>query len=136
MRVVLDSNVILSAILFGGKPRQVLEAALSGEIKMYVSEAILTELKGVFQRPKFGLSSEIIEAITSELASTAEWVHPTKHLAAIKDDPSDNEVIDCALEANADYIVSGDRHLLELGKCGSVSILNPDEFLALLKKKE
>jgi putative PIN family toxin of toxin-antitoxin system len=131
MRVVLDTNVILSGILFGGKPREILEAAVSGTLKMYISEAIVTELKGVLQRPKFGLSSQTVEAIVAELSSIAEWVVPQNHVEIIKDDISDNDVLDCALEANADYIVSGDEHLLRLVRCGKIPIVNPDALLRL-----
>jgi putative PIN family toxin of toxin-antitoxin system len=116
-KVVLDTNVILSGIIFGGKPRQVLEAAFSGHIRMYLSDSIVSELREVLQRPKFGLESSVVEAIAAELSSAAEWVR-------------DNDVIDCALEAKADYIVSGDRHLLELGRCGTVLIVSPDELLS------
>jgi putative PIN family toxin of toxin-antitoxin system len=132
MRVVLDTNVILSAILFGGKPRKVLEAALSGSLKICISESIIEELQNVLQRPKFGLTSQILQGVISELTSIAGWVLPKKHLELIEDDPTDNQVLDCAIEANADYIISGDGHLLQLGKCGSTLIMNPDSFVRIL----
>jgi uncharacterized protein len=135
MRVVLDTNVILSGILFGGKPRQILEAAVAGTLKMFISEAIVSELKGVLQRPKFGLTSQIVEAIVAELSSVAEWVVPQSHVEIIKDDITDNSVLDCALEANADYIVSGDEHLLKVERCGKIAIVTPDTFLRLLETK-
>lgn len=133
MKVVLDTNVILSAILFGGKPRRVLEAATAGQVKMYISEALLSELEGVLRRQKFGLDAVVVGTIVAELTSTAEVVQPTSHVSVITDDPSDNDVLDCALEAKADYVVSGDRHLLALGRCGNALILNPDDFLKQLE---
>ncbi len=135
MKVVLDTNVILSGILFGGKPRSVLEAASSGQIKMCISEVLLSELEGVLRREKFGLDTRVVQAIVAELTSTAEQVQPTSHVSVISDDPSDNDVLDCALEARADYIVSGDRHLLALGRCASVLILSPDDFLKQLAEQ-
>ena len=136
MRVVLDTNVILSGILFGGKPRRILEAAIAGAFKMLISEATVSELKGVLQRPKFGLASQITEAIVAELSSIAEWVVPQSHVEIIKDDASDNNVLDCALDGNADYIVSGDEHLLKLERCGKTSVVNPDSFLRLMEIRQ
>lgn len=136
MKVVLDTNVILSAILFGGKPRRVLEAASSGQIKMCISETLLSELEGVLRREKFGLDTRVVQAIVTELRATAEQVRPTTRVSVLSDDPSDNDVLDCALEAKADYIVSGDRHLLALGRCASVLILSPDDFLKRLDERK
>jgi uncharacterized protein len=135
MRVVLDTNVILSAILFGGKPRQILEAGIAGSIRIYTSDAPVAELHSVLQRPKFGFNSQIIQSIVAEMTSLAEWVEPRKHFELIDDDPPDNQVIDCAMEAEADFIISGDKHLLQLGKYGNVQILNPDNFTRVLAQE-
>ena len=134
MRVVLDTNVILSAILFGGKPRQIIEAALAGTIRIYASEPIISELKSVLGRPKFGLDPQMIESIVMEFSSLVEWVQPRTQVDVIKEDPSDNQVLDCALEAAAEYVISGDDHLLQLERCGEILILNPDSFLRVREK--
>jgi len=136
VKVVLDTNVILSAILFGGKPRRALEAATSGQVRMCISETLISELEGVLHREKFGLDTRVVSAIVAELTAAAEVVQPTEHLSVIDDDPSDNDVLDCALEAKADCIVSGDRHLLVLGRWGSTLILSPDDFLKHLEEQE
>ncbi len=135
MRVVLDTNVVVSAILFGGKPQEILKAALVGDIRLCISEAMLTELRGVFQRPKFSFKAEIIQGIISELTLLAEWVTPKTHLDLVKADPADNQVIDCAVEASADYIITGDTHLPQLGKYGKVEIANPDAFIKMLANR-
>jgi uncharacterized protein len=134
MTVVLDTNVILSAILFGGKPRQVLQAALSGAIRVGVSESTFAELLEVLNRPKFGFSARFVQIIASEFAAMAEWVEPTEHFEMVKDDPKDNQFIDCAIVAGAAYLVSGDKHLLKLGKCGKTAIVNVDSFIDILSK--
>lgn len=136
MNVVRDTNVILSAILFGGKPRQVLEAALSGSIRVFVSESTMTELQDVLHRPKFGFSSQVVQTIVSEFSAMAEWVEPTEHFRTVVEDPKDNQFIDCAIAANADFLVSGDNHLLRLGKCGGTMILNADSFITVLSKSK
>ena len=135
MRVVLDTNVVVSAILFGGRPQEILKAALAGDLRLCISEAMVTELQGVLQRPKFGFKAEIIQSIISELTLLAEWVTPKTHLNLVKDDPADNQVIDCAVEASADYIITGDKHLLQLGKYGKVEIANPDAFIKMLANR-
>jgi uncharacterized protein len=135
MRVVLDTNVIVSAILFGGKPRQILKAGISGTIRIHISNTLVAELQGVLQKPKFGFNSQIIQSIIAEMTSLAEWVEPKEHFDLIDDDPADNQVIDCAIEAKADYIISGDRHLLNLGKCGNTLIVNPDSFTKVLAQE-
>ena len=134
MRVVLDTNVFLSAVLFGGKPQQVLDAAFSGRVRIFVSEALVAELDGVLRRPKFGLTTQFIQAIISEMTSLAEWVAPRRHVQVVDDDPTDNQVIDCAIEAGAHYIVSGDAHLLRLAKFENTPILDVDGFLRLMEE--
>lgn len=134
MIVVLDTNVVLSAVLFGGKPRRVLESAVGGTIQLSVSEPILAELKTVLQRPKFGLSAQFVQTVISEVAGIAEWVEPVEHFEIVTDDPTDNWFIDCAVAAKADYLISGDNHLLKLGRCGKTKIVNVDDFLAVLSK--
>ena len=135
MRVVLDTNVLLSAVLFGGKPQQIVESALAGTIRIFMSEPLIAELQGVLQRPKFGFSPQILQSIVSEFTSIAEWVVPQKHFELVRDDPADNHVTDCAIAAEADYLVTGDMHLLQLVKCGKTRIVNPQSFIAVLAKE-
>ncbi len=133
MRVVLDTNVLISAVVYGGNPREILQAAISKAIQMSVSDALVKELRDVLHRPQFGLNQEFIESTIAELISVAEWVVPQQHYELIEDDPSDNQVLDCAVAARADYLVTGDGHLLRLGDCGSVKIINPYDFVSLLQ---
>jgi putative PIN family toxin of toxin-antitoxin system len=134
LKVVLDTNVLVSAIVYGGNPRKVLQAAISGAVEISVSEAIIKELQDVLQRPKFSLSVQFVHNTIAEMTSIAEWVVPTKHHHLVNDDPSDNLVLDCAVAAEADYLVTGDDHLLQLKKCGSVKIVNSQQFVEVLKQ--
>ena len=135
MRIVLDTNVVVSAILFGGKPQEILEAALAGDFRLCISEPMVVELQGVLQRPKFEFNRQIVQSIVSEITLLAEWVTPTKHFELVEDDPADNDVIDCAVEANADFLISGDRHLLQLGMCVNIQIVSSDSFIKILEKR-
>ena len=131
-KVVLDTNVLISAIVYGGNPRIILEAALAGSIELCISEAIIGEVQAVLGRPQFGLSAQFVHNTVAELASLSRWVTPETHFDLIKEDPTDNLVLDCAVTAEADYLVSGDGHLLHLGACGKVRIVNPQEFVQIL----
>jgi putative PIN family toxin of toxin-antitoxin system len=129
LRVVLDTNVLISAILFGGKPRQILEKAIRGEIRLCLSEPILEELKGVLQRSKFDYSPEMIQFIVTELMGIADFVNPSEMIDVVLEDPEDNRILECAVEAEANYIVTGDSHLLKLRKYRSIEVVSPVTFL-------
>ena len=132
LRVVLDTNVLISAILFGGKPRQILEKAIRGEIRLCLSEPILEELKGVLQRSKFDYSPEMIQFILTELTGIADLVNPSETLNVVLEDPEDNRILECAVEAKANYIISGDFHLLKLSRYRDIEIVNAVAFLERL----
>lgn len=132
IRVVLDTNILISAILFGGKPRQVLERVIRGEIRLCISEAILEELKGVLRRSKFDYSTEAIQVILTELISLSDFVSPPKTIRVVSEDPEDNRILECAVEAEANYIITGDVHLLRLGRYQDIEVLNAVAFLEKL----
>src|SRR4030066_247633 len=129
LKVVLDTNVLISAILFGGKPRQILEKAIRGEIRLCLSEPILEELKGVLQRPKFDYSPEMIQFILTELMGIADFVNPSETIDVVLEDPDDNRILECGVEAGANYIITGDSHLLKLSRYLNIEVLNVAAFL-------
>ena len=129
VKVVLDTNVLISAILFGGKPRQILEKAIRGEIRLCLSEPILEELKGVLQRPKFDYSPEMIQFILTELMGIADFVNPSETIDVVLEDPDDNRILECGVEAGANYIITGDSHLLKLSRYLNIEVLNVAAFL-------
>ena len=136
MKIFLDTNVLISAIVFGGKPRKILEAVFRGELKLFLSEYILDELKAVLQRPKFGFPPEVIRTILSELHTIGNIVTPSKRIFEIQEDPDDNRIIECAVEGSANYIVSGDTHLLNLKQYQNVRVVSPDEYLVILSENK
>ena len=132
LRVVLDTNVLISAILFGGKPRKILEKAIRGEIRLCLSEPILEELKGVLQRSKFDYSPEMIQIILTELTGVSDFVNPSKTIDVVLEDPEDNRILECAEEAEANYIITGDFHLLKLSRYRNIEVVNAVAFLEKL----
>jgi putative PIN family toxin of toxin-antitoxin system len=132
MKIVCDTNVLISAIVFGGNAKIIVRAVSEGKLENYISQAILNEFEDVMQRPKIGFSCNEISVITQLFHETFEYIIPTDSFEVIKDDPDDNKVLDTALATNADFIVSGDKHLLNLGEWNKIKILTPSQFLKII----
>lgn len=130
MRIVLDTNVIVSAVIFGGKPREVLERCIRGRHQLVTCAAIVGEIEAVLTRPKFGFSLDAARMITTELLQIAELAEPKRIPAVIADDPDDDVVLACAVAGKADAIVSGDRHLKTLAIYRKIPIYDAAGFLA------
>lgn len=134
-RVVFDTNIYISAILFGGNPRQCLELARDKIIQLYSSRKILLELAEKL-RDKFHWQEDDIREVVAGVLVFTELVKPTRTVSVIKEDPDDNMILECAEAANAEVIISGDRkHLLSLKNYRSISIISAKQFLNLLYKK-
>lgn len=130
-RIVLDTNVLISAILFNGSPRSILEQVISGSVYCSLSHSILDELRDVLQRPKFGFSPAQAVHVLEELHSVCDVVNPVIRVDVVMADPADNIVLECALEAKANFIVSGDQHLLAIVEFRGVQILSPSDYLKI-----
>ena len=137
MRVVADTNILVSAILWVGPPHQILLAAEAGQVSLYTSQKLIEELEGVLSRPKF--SSRLLDRRVTVDDAVASYLglahlvtaHPIPRLIA--DDPSDDAVLACALAAQAAYIVTGDFHLLDLERYRTTHIVSPGTFIAILR---
>ncbi len=133
MRVVLDTNVIVSGLNFPGNERLVLELALRGRFELYVSTFILEEAAGVLGR-KFDWDAERSSQALSALGNAATVIYPRRLPEVIEAGHADNRILECAVEASADYLVTSDRrHLLPLGTHEGVRILNAPRFLSALE---
>ena len=135
MRVVLDTNVIISALNFPGNERLVLELALRGRFELCLSPFILEEVAGVLGR-KFDWSGERSSQALRALRGGATIIDPPRLPEVIKGGHADNRVLECAVATNADYLVTGDRrHLLPLGGHEGMRILNAPRFLSFLEER-
>ena len=133
IKVVLDTNVYISGVLFGGKSETIRSLAKEGKIVILVSEEILAELAGVLKR-KFNWLDWQISELIEDIRAFATLVTPAFHLSIIKKDHQDNRFLECAIEGKAQYIVSGDkRHLQSLKNYKGIEILSPDRFLEVDK---
>ncbi len=100
---------------------------------LFISKDILSELKDVISRDKFGYTDAEVNTFVEAIISFADVVNPEIELDAIKADPDDNKILECAVTSGASYIVSGDKHLLELKEYGKIKIITPKAALDLLK---
>jgi putative PIN family toxin of toxin-antitoxin system len=135
IRVVADTNIYISAIMFGGLPGSVLNLGVMQAVRLVVSPALLDELDEKL-RTKFRLSAKDARAIRAKLESVADVVKPQIVLEIVANDPDDNRVLECAVAGRSDYIVSGDRHLLKLKAHADIPILTARQFLVAVEGKE
>jgi uncharacterized protein len=128
MRVVLDTNIFVSMVL-GGTVGQINSAWQAGKFTLVVSEEIVAEYLDVLQRPKLHLSSRSIAVIINRVDRKAEFVTAIEDVSVIEADPTDNKFLEAALAGDAEYIISGDKHLLELKEFRKIPVLTARAFL-------
>ena len=133
-KVVLDTNVVISALLFGGETARLVSLWQTGAFSWLASAAIIQEYARVLAYPKFKLAeAEIRELLNEDILPFVTAVRFGKVPRVIRQDPSDDEFLACALTGKADAIVSGDHHLLELKRYREIPILDVRTFLSNLK---
>ena len=132
MRVVLDANVFLSALL-GGRTRAVLDALIACRFDLVTSKTLVEELVDVLSRPEWRriLGPTQIRDLLAVIHDAATFVSPTRHVTVCRD-PDDNAVLDCALAGGVDAIVTGDKDLLSLHPFHGIAIRRPSDFLRAL----
>ncbi|MEM3112623.1 MAG: putative toxin-antitoxin system toxin component, PIN family [Candidatus Anstonellales archaeon] len=128
-RVVLDTNVLIAALFWKGKPRTIYELVKHRKLIMLISTDMEKEFIRVLGYKKFGLSSKEIIPFIREIRRHAEFVNTTSRISIIEADPTDNIFLECGIDGKADYIISGDKHLLTLRSFEGIQILNANEFL-------
>ena len=137
MRVVADTNTVVSRLLWHGNPRQVLEAARAGTLQLYTSAALLAEIEEVLQRPKFAqrlsLAGVGSRTLVMGYAALAYLVEPAVIEPVVIADPDDDAVLACAIAARAEAIVSGDKHLIDLAEYDGIPILTAAQLLGRIE---
>jgi len=128
LRVLLDTNILISAFQFGGTPLYVFDSVLSKLIIGITSDELIVELLGVFRR-KFLLDDDTIRLAEKKIRHSFRIVAPTVSLDVL-DDVDDNRVLEAAITGRCDHIVTGDADLLRLKQYKSIDIMTPSEFLA------
>lgn len=134
VRVVCDTNILISALISpGGSPDKVVSLARTGQIELYVSSFIMDEFERVLTQ-KFNYDQDEVKRRSDRIVNISTVVDPSETVAVVSADEPDNRVLECALVATADFIVSGDKHLLELGDFQQIPIIRAAELLFELSK--
>ena len=128
MRIVIDTNVFISAIFFGGMPLKVLQTVISKENEACISPSIWDEYNDVIDRMTKKYPSRLKTQLINELFKTLRLIIPKTEISICRD-PDDDKFIECAIEADCIYIVSGDNDLLSLGEVEGIRICTPSDFL-------
>jgi putative PIN family toxin of toxin-antitoxin system len=130
VKIVLDTNLYVSAFQFGGKPMQLLQKGIDGDIDIAVSTPIIQETVRVL-RDKFGWSGEQLAEALSVIAAATYEVTITEALDVVERDPSDNRILEAAVAAGAEVVVSGDSDLLSMEVFRNIEIRRLSDFLIL-----
>lgn len=136
IRVVIDTNIYISAIFWGGLPRKVIDLGVDDarglkRYQIFLSIEIIDEIRSVLER-KFGLNKEEIDNIELDIFTFAEIVSPKTITHLSLEDPEDEKLLNCAAACKAGFLITGDRHLLKLRKFGVTRIVTAREFLAAI----
>lgn len=136
MRLVLDTNVVVSGLLWYSTPAQLIEAARANEVELFTSRVLLAELTRILCRAKFDkaitASGMSLDELMLGYAQLTTLVTPEAIPATILNDPDDDHVLACAVAAKVDYIVSGDRHLLSLNNFRKIPIVTAAKAVSIL----
>jgi len=136
MIVVYDTNVIISGLLFSGKQRTLLKHVIDHSVQLIISHSIIEEISDVIGRNKFKVQRELQVISVAEIIELSNIVYPSKKVNVVENDPDDNMIIECAMEGNADYIITGDSDLLKIGDYAGIKIIDSNRFLRILENKE
>jgi len=138
-KVVLDTNVWVSAILWGGLPAKIVSLAEEKSVEIVLSEEILREINRILGynrlREVYEQAGVSKDALMSIIVTIGRLVDVVTRLNVVPEDDSDNRILECALDGDAEYVVTGDRHLLRLRNFKKVKILSVREFIRLTRKK-
>ena len=140
IKAVLDTNILVSGLISsGGPPAKIIDFWEGEKFSLITSEKIIGEVVRVLNYPKirtkYNLDKEKIEDFVNGLTIFSEVCKPQEKISVINDDPEDNKFLEAAVQANADFIVSGDKHLLKLGEYEKIRIVKANTFLGLLKRR-
>lgn len=133
-KIVVDTNILVSASFWKGNPYKIIELAAQGKIKIFSSVEILEEFAKVLKRD-FKTGEEELKKRIETFLKIIKLVSPQIKIQVVKEDPDDDKVLEAALEANAHFIVSGDKHLLKIKEFKGIKIMTAREFLDIKQNK-
>jgi len=133
-KIVIDTNIYISAIFWGGKPRAIVDLGRTGQVLIFTSSEIEEEIEKKL-KTKFGLSNEEAAQILLDFSTFTVPVKVSRRIKVIDDDPDDDKFVECAVASRAGFVVSGDKHLLDLKEYEEIKIMRAADFLSIISKK-
>jgi len=133
LRIVLDTNIFISAALLGRVCEEIIQFCRFGKVDVFISRDIIIEIENKL-RSKFLWKNSQIGIFIDSILEFCHLVEVNDKMVFIKDDPDDDKILECAISAKCDYIISGDRHLIKLGSYKNIKILRPADFLFLIRR--
>jgi putative PIN family toxin of toxin-antitoxin system len=135
MKIVLDSNVFVSSFYWKGNPRKVFERVTNGLDELYITDEILNEIFTVMSRKKFDSNPEEIEDYIRIIESFSIKLFSQNKIEEISRDKDDNKILQCGIDGNVDFIITGDNDLLVLREYMNIKIMKPKEYLENIENK-
>ena len=132
MKIVIDSNVFVSSFFWGGHPRKIYERIINGFDELYITDEIIMEIKSVMSSSKFNLNSIEIEDYIKIIEKYSKKIVSKNVPKSISRDKNDDKILQCGLDGNVDYIVTGDKDLLVLKECETIKIIKPRDYLEIV----
>ena len=133
MKIVLDANIFISSFFWGGNPRMVLERVITRTDELLITKEILDEIEEVLNRPKFHVGKNEIEYYLQSIEEIAHKIVTKNRLTKASRDKADNKYIECGIAGKANYIISGDIHLLEIREYDNLKIVTAKEYLEIIR---
>ena len=137
MKVTVDTNILISSTFWGGDSDKILKKVERGELELILSEDILDEFLKVldYEEIKKKIENKNLEMrrAMEKIVSISTIVVPLRKLDVVEDDPDDNKILECAVEGDVDYLISQDKHLLNIGEYEGIKIISPEEFLKVFE---
>ena len=134
MKLVLDSNIFISAFYWGGRPQKVLDRIVLGLDELYITNEILDEIAEVMARPNFKTELRTIDVFIKGIEKIGKKIFISGEIKGICRDKDDDAVIECGLLSSADYLITGDNDLLVLEKYQGIKILSANEYLRIFQQ--
>ena len=135
-KIVIDTNNLISALGWEGKSKELIRRIINKEFDLFISVKQIAELKRVMNYQKFSFTEEQKRKFLEILFEIANIVETKIKLDVVKEDPDDNILLECAVEVNADYIISGDEHLRKLKEFKGIRIVSVSEFFEVMYQKK
>jgi len=132
MKIVIDTNVFVSSFFWGGHPRELFERVINGFDELYITDEILKEITSVMSSSKFNVNNSEIEDYIRIIEKYSKNIVTKDIPKSISRDKNDDKILQCGLDGNVNYIVTGDKDLLVLKEYRTIKIINPRDYLEIV----